>query len=355
MVRGTPTIGAFFFDNVAVHNDCGAAVSLKGDASNVDCQNSQNKFNVDNSTDLGVGDFDGDGLDDVFLGTGVTWWYSPAGSTEWKYLNTAAEKASQLKFARVDSDGKTDVIANLGGWLYYSSAGTGPWQFLAGTFPDSPMSKMHFADFTGDGKADIFRTTGTQWWLWESHTGNWRPTQYATLAFEDMRFGDFDDWAGVDVLARVGTKWYRASGSTVAWQEHYTPISTTPLLRNTVVADFNGDGRSDIGWRQSNTWQYLATGKGTQRWLRTIAPMATCETSGVGSLPVPPACPSYAEIKSPDVLLGRFDPWNGADAVVMERYRYWNGWSWSEPYEHHFAWWNGWSNGFSRLTPTEMR
>jgi hypothetical protein len=34
-------------------------------------------------------DFDGDGINDVFLTTGQTWWYSSAGTGPWTYLNAS--------------------------------------------------------------------------------------------------------------------------------------------------------------------------------------------------------------------------------------------------------------------------
>jgi hypothetical protein len=37
---------------------------------------------------VGVGDFDGDGADDLFLATGAAWYYSPAGRAEWRFLSS---------------------------------------------------------------------------------------------------------------------------------------------------------------------------------------------------------------------------------------------------------------------------
>src|SRR6267143_1736257 len=42
-------------------------------------------------TSLGVGDFDGDGDDDLFLATGTAWYYSPAGAMEWRFLNAKTD------------------------------------------------------------------------------------------------------------------------------------------------------------------------------------------------------------------------------------------------------------------------
>jgi hypothetical protein len=37
-----------------------------------------------------VGDFDGDRIDDVFLSTGATWWFSSGGQAEWRLLQPHA-------------------------------------------------------------------------------------------------------------------------------------------------------------------------------------------------------------------------------------------------------------------------
>ena len=37
---------------------------------------------------FGVGDFDGDGADDLFLTTGAAWYYSPAAKAEWRFLSS---------------------------------------------------------------------------------------------------------------------------------------------------------------------------------------------------------------------------------------------------------------------------
>ena len=60
---------------------------------------SGNKFSVTNPTQrLGVGDFDGDGRDDLFLATGQAWYFSPAGIVEWRYLSAQTERVDAVKF-----------------------------------------------------------------------------------------------------------------------------------------------------------------------------------------------------------------------------------------------------------------
>jgi hypothetical protein len=37
-------------------------------------------------------DFDGDGVDDLFLATGATWWFASAGKFHWSFLNTSSKR-----------------------------------------------------------------------------------------------------------------------------------------------------------------------------------------------------------------------------------------------------------------------
>src|SRR5262249_43144418 len=73
---------------------------VPGDDADILVGTANNVFDVPNPTsicpdpsqtcssgDFGVGDFDGDGVDDLFLGTGAGWWFSAGGKTEWRFLN----------------------------------------------------------------------------------------------------------------------------------------------------------------------------------------------------------------------------------------------------------------------------
>ena len=51
-----------------------------------------NQYDVDTSHELVVGDFDGDGIDDVFQATGTVWVYSARGRSDWRVLNTRSER-----------------------------------------------------------------------------------------------------------------------------------------------------------------------------------------------------------------------------------------------------------------------
>ena len=82
--------------------------------------------------ELGSGDFFGDGQEDQFMATGVTWWAKSPVTLQWRYLNTMSERLPQLMLVKVDNDAVCDVrfrtphpemIPTV-----YSKSGTGPWE-----------------------------------------------------------------------------------------------------------------------------------------------------------------------------------------------------------------------------------
>jgi hypothetical protein len=55
-----------------------------------------NQFGVNPIAELGSGDYFGDGQQDQFMATGVTWWAKAPVTNQWRYLNTMSERLPQL-------------------------------------------------------------------------------------------------------------------------------------------------------------------------------------------------------------------------------------------------------------------
>jgi FG-GAP-like repeat len=227
-----------------------------------------NQFQLPNPTtnlgpaSFGVGDFDHDGDDDLFLATGAAWYYSPAGAREWRFLSAKSDTIDQLLLGDFDGDGRTDVVTLSGGQFWVSWGGVSDWEVLN---PDptggnllllpSAITAMAVGDFDGDGRVDIFWADGKTWWV--SFGGSTPFVRVADSSFhlKDLRFGDFDGNGTTDVFGVV------SDGVSNYWMVSYspksmpgTPFSTwqklRPALTNTVdglfVADFNGDGTADV-------------------------------------------------------------------------------------------------------------
>ena len=274
-LRGKPVTGMHFDANVLVHDNLDDAVSLKKgkldmgwgedhDEFNFDAAG--NKFLVDHAGDLASGDFDGDGRTDMFVTTGTAWFFSRGGQGPWEFIHASNKITSDLGFADIDNDGTTDVLYRDGaGSLGFLKGGRGVLQPLT-TAPE-PIDNLRFGDFDGDGLTDIFYTHNRQWQVWYGSIKDWRPTQTSGYAISDLLFGEFDARKGTDVVAITGGKWKISSGSTGSWTELNSLLRSS--FRGAVVADFNGDGRSDIAFDDSGQiWSYSPGGTGPMQSLR---------------------------------------------------------------------------------------
>jgi hypothetical protein len=257
-LRGRPTQAAKFHDNALVHDNQGDAISTPAGWP-FQLQVDNNQYNVDTSYQLAVGDFDGDGCDDVFQATGAVWVYSPCGRREWRYLNDSSIKLSGLAFGDFNGDGKTDVFSQEGSQWLVSYSGTGPWTPLpAGS--NIPMSGYGFADFDGDGKTDIMESNGKEWFVSYGGATGWQHLNYSSLPVKDLRFGHFnragDERKKADIFAIANGQWSVSFGGTSEWQKLNDDI--WPNLGDLVFGDFNGDGITDIATDFGKTAQQMA-------------------------------------------------------------------------------------------------
>jgi len=219
-----------------------------------------NQFNAPNPTGhLQVGDFDGDGRQDLFLATGTAWYFSPGGAREWRFLNSSPDTLDKSLFGDFDGDGRTDVVALHNGQFVVSWGGISAWEVLNPNptvgrvfLLPSATTAMAVGDFDGDGRSDIFWADGGTWWI--SYGGTTPFVQVivaSNLLAKDLRFGDFDGDGTTDVfgvfngtwMVRYGLKGYR--GFLGAWRP--LPASLTKTVDGLYVADFAGVGRAAVG------------------------------------------------------------------------------------------------------------
>ncbi len=208
-------------------------------------------------SDLGVGDFDGDGIDDVFVGTGAAWYFSSGGRAEWRFVNRMPEKASALRFGDFDGDRRTDVLALRNGEIQISWAGGSDWQTV--NVAAWELSDLAVGDFNGDRQSDLFLATGAQWFV-APGARNWAPYSAQPYRTRDIRFGDFTNDGKTDVVAVVRGKWRMLTkhSGPEAWIALHPSLSGP--LAGVIVADFTGDGKADLAKSPIGGWWISSAG-----------------------------------------------------------------------------------------------
>jgi hypothetical protein len=257
-----------------------------------------NQFNCSNPasgpTALGVGDFDGDGADDLFLATGTAWYYSPAGKSEWRFLSAKTDTIGALLLGDFDGDGRTDVVALHNGEFVVSWGGLSTWEVLNPnptggrlTLLPQAVSAMAVGDFDGNKIADIFWADGHTWWV--SYGGNTPFKEVQTSSFEkiDLRFGDFNGDGRTDVFGISNTDWEvsyaPASGQGLfsSWQSLRPKL--TDSARSLIVADFNGDGYADVATDCTSSGCWRISYRGFENWTNASQPVSLSgDLAGVG-------------------------------------------------------------------------
>lgn len=308
-IRGTPRNSAVIYDNVFAHKDIDDAVVLNGEHVTV---SDNNAVGSSQYGDYGVCDFDGDGMDDLFMATGVTWWFSSGGRREWRYLNTRREKLNEVGLGDFDGDGRCDVFSVQGSSWGIVKRGTGALTPLPGESYAIPFSQLAFGDFNGDGRKDIFRRANDgQWWVISPGVYPWTPLQSSSRPLTDLRFGDLDG-NGVTDVARVasGVLYVSWDGRSSRW-----PLSPAiPYDASVFIADVDGIAGDDLVSFVSlgdfaAGWQVSSGGSGPWKPLTNAVYDETDD-------PVP-----GTEISSLRTFFGRFDAWHGGDMLVLEHTR----------------------------------
>ena len=281
-LRGTPANKAEFHDNVLVGSQ-DDAISNSGDPAKLLVYN--NQFNAPNPTNhLGVGDFDGDGTQDLFLATGQAWYYASAANAEWRFLSAKTETMNNLLFGDFDGDGRTDVFTQRGRDWLVSWGGSSEWEKINAS--DARMAQFAIGDFDGDHRADVFYADGQQWFVSSAGTGPFVPVNSSGYRVSDLRFGDFNGDGKTDVFGVVNRHWMVSYGAMSPWTALRAKL--TASVAGLIVADFDGNGHADVAQASPTAagLMWKVSHDGTGDWKGTLLPLqAVAAVGGFDSTP----------------------------------------------------------------------
>jgi len=213
------------------------------------------------ASQMQFGNFNGDTKSDVFAnlydnGSSVyRWLYSSGGVGSFSNLKATSTYPNRLALGDFNGDGVTDVFTAT------SSSGTYQWAYSAGgtaalanlAFAATDPSLLRFGDFNGDGTTDVFAAAqaadgSTQWLYSSGGAGSYTNLASTTVPYSELLFGDFDGDGKSDVLAALPQS--NGTLQVVYWPGGLAPSvllgsipAPAPALR---VGDFNGDGISDL-------------------------------------------------------------------------------------------------------------
>ncbi|MCW5852368.1 MAG: VCBS repeat-containing protein [Anaerolineae bacterium] len=230
---------------------------------------------------LGVGDFDGDGVQDLFLATGTAWYYAPGGKAEWRYLNAQTDRLDTLLFGDFDGDGRTDVFTQHGFNWDVSWGGASAWEKI--NVFSQRLGDYAIGDFVGDNRDDVFYADGQHWYVSDGGTAPFTLVNDSSYRIPALRFGDFNADGKTDVFAVANGQWSVSYSGSSGWQRLRSKL--TDSAENLTVADFNGDGRADVATVEvvlPLSWRFKVSYSGTSGWtsLRTFSLGQT--TAGIG-------------------------------------------------------------------------
>jgi autotransporter-associated beta strand protein len=240
-----------------------------------------------------VGDFNGDGRDDIAgqEGSSGRWWVAISTGSSFNtsfWGSWSPETAGTLDWANVltgdfNGDGRTDIagrIKETGAWYVQVSNGVafqaqlwGQWSPDTSTFT---WTNVLAGDFNGDGKTDIAgRVLQTGAWFVNQSTGSrfntvfwdqWSADIPGTFDWVDVKAGDFNGDGKADIVGRVkeSGQWYVAESTgttfkTTLWQTWSRDIPGSFDWVDVQVGDFNGDGKDDIVGRVKETGAWFVS------------------------------------------------------------------------------------------------
>jgi chitodextrinase len=186
-----------------------------------------------------------------------------------------------------DGDGKSDILwrnpATGADWVYFMDGKALRYEGFMPTVPDASWKIVGVGDFSGDGRSDILwrNSSSGENYVWLMNGVAIVGQGYLRTVDLNWRVagvGDFSGDAKADILWRntaTGENYIQClDGTSIAWEGY---IRSVPLGWSIAgLGDFNGDGAADILWRNIATGEnYLYPMNGidilaTEGYIRSV-------------------------------------------------------------------------------------
>ena len=216
----------------------------------------------------GSGDFDGDGQDDVLLrhAQNGAWIFYATVGTGAALRRVGLTRNANWRFRGIgdfDGDGRDDVLLrnrNTGAWLYYAMHGARVTLRRVGMTRSANYGFAGTGDLDGDGRDDVLlRHDETGAWIYYEMDGT-RVTLRRTGPTDDLHWrfnamGDFDGDSRADVLLRDDRTgaWSMHALDGDGWASRRVDLTRDGDYRFWGAGDFDGDGRDDLLLRHAET------------------------------------------------------------------------------------------------------
>jgi hypothetical protein len=213
------------------------------------------KLSKDEALQIAVGDFDGDGKDDL-----LGWWNCLKGiflrkssDGSWQKI-MADDQLVGIACGDVNDDGLCDLIGAWDFGLFVNDTASGIWTKLSAQRPDMLAS----ADFNSDSKDDILAVFAKDIWIRYSGTGIWTKQSINRPDLLVLTTAQMNADETVDILGSWSYGLWWQNGASKIW----TKLSNNPS--STIAAgDIDGDEICDViaGWAKDGLWvRYSSTG-----------------------------------------------------------------------------------------------